>query len=236
MLSVTVLSGGLDSTTLAYQLYKNEYEQLFLSFNYGQKHSKELEKAAITAKKLKGEHHIISLPFGDLLTSAVTTKDRKVPEGHYAAENMSQTVVPNRNAIMLSIAWGVACSRQARVVSCGIHAGDFAVYPDCRQYFIDKLNSALLAATEGLYPKHSMLHINTPYVNISKAAILKLGLGWNVPYEDTWTCYVGGEKACGTCGACVERLSSFALNNAEDPLEYEDRETWKEYMKEHEGV
>jgi 7-cyano-7-deazaguanine synthase len=234
MLSVTILSGGLDSTTLAYNLHKNEYEQLFLSFNYGQKHSKELEKAAITAKKLKGEHHIISLPFGDLLSSALTTKDRKIPEGYYAAANMSQTVVPNRNAIMLSIAWGVACSRKARVVSAGVHAGDHQIYPDCRASFIQKLNSALREGTVDC--RHPDLFINTPYIGISKAAILKLGLGWNIPYKDTWTCYVGSEKACGRCGSCTERLESFSLNNTKDPLEYEDREYWKEAVKVKQGV
>lgn len=224
--AVTIVSGGMDSATIAYQAKHLGFEQRFLSFNYGQRHVKELIAARRIAGALEGEHDIIDLTdVGVALKSNLLAGQEQVPDGHYAEETMRQTVVPNRNAIMLSIAWGVACSIGADAVFFGAHAGDHYIYPDCRQVFIDALTTALRTATEGL--NQPELSIAAPFIHLSKAEILTVGLKLQVPFNDTWTCYKGGEKACGRCGSCVERLQAFALNHANDPLEYEDREYWK---------
>lgn len=130
MNSVAIVSGGLDSTVLTYLMKSLGHDVHMVSFNYGQRHKKELDFAAITATKLNAKHSIISLTdVGLMLKGSALTDDISVPEGHYAAENMALTVVPNRNAIMLSIAWGAAVADHARVVATAVHAGDHAVYP-----------------------------------------------------------------------------------------------------------
>ncbi|TXH55546.1 MAG: 7-cyano-7-deazaguanine synthase, partial [Desulfurellales bacterium] len=140
--SVVVLSGGMDSTTALYVAI-GESAPIALSFDYGQRHRKELKSAALICADLGIEHHIIDLTSLTQLiaTSALTDPNHQVPEGHYADDNMKQTVVPNRNAIMANIAIGVAVARKARYVFLGVHAGDHAVYPDCRPEFIDSLQS-----------------------------------------------------------------------------------------------
>jgi 7-cyano-7-deazaguanine synthase len=218
--AVAIVSGGMDSTTLAYSFVKDfGYSLHMVSFNYGQRHKKELDFAAITAKKLKAKHSIIDLSsVGKLLKGSALTDDIAVPEGHYAEENMAVTVVPNRNAIMLSIAWGIAISDGARVVGTAIHAGDHAIYPDCRPEFVVQLNTTLRIANEGFGDENLM--IMTPYVNISKAEIATRGANIGVPFEDTWSCYKGNKLHCGKCGTCVERIEAFKMANVEDPTEY----------------
>jgi|SRR5277367_652703 len=224
--AVTILSGGMDSTTLVYQLAK-DYEQILISFDYGQRHKRELACAAITAKKLDLEHIVIELPVGPYLTgSSLTDTSVQMPHGHYEEENMRKTVVPGRNAIMLSIAWGVATARKAEIVAYGAHAGDHAIYPDCRPEFIHRLVGALkLGVWDG--PEDLLV----PYQYSSKADIVRSGLDLEVPYQDSWTCYEGGEVSCGICGSCCERLEAFNKNSVEDPLEYQDRTTWKKFLE-----
>src|SRR6186713_2307438 len=140
-LVVTTLSGGLDSTTLAYELAAAGHELLALSFDYGQRHAKEVEYAARTTAALGAEHHVVDLrSVGPLLSgSALTSAEVDVPEGHYTDESMAVTVVANRNAIMLSIAVGAAVSRGAEAVAAAVHAGDHTIYPDCRPEFIEAI-------------------------------------------------------------------------------------------------
>jgi len=186
-----------------------------LSFNYGQKHKKELLCAAKTCKKLKLEHKIVDLSgIKDLLKSALTT-NQAIPEGHYADPNMKLTVVPNRNMIMLSIATGYAISNGAKRVFFGAHGGDHAIYPDCRAEFIRQLTMATEICD------YIPVTIEAPYINRNKTDIVKLGLLMGVPYQDTWTCYKGRKLACGKCGSCVERLEAFTKNNIKDPIKYE---------------
>jgi 7-cyano-7-deazaguanine synthase len=227
MAVVTILSGGMDSATLAYTVDKaGTVQQHFLSFNYGQKHVKELECAKEIAKLLGGKHDIIDLtaisPF--LKGSALTdTKHVEMPEGFYAEENMRLTVVPNRNAIMLSMAWAVAIGENAELVYYGAHAGDHFIYEDCRPEFVTALSKALRLGTHGDYPTK----IVAPFLEIDKAEILRRGLKLKVPYWKTWTCYKGEAIACGVCGSCQERLDAFFQNGVEDPLPYKDRKLYK---------
>lgn len=138
-----------------------------------------------------------------------------MPEGHYEADNMKSTVVPNRNMILLSLAVGYAVSLEANQVYYGAHSGDHAIYPDCRPEFVNKMNDVCQIAN------YEAVEIVTPYLKNSKIEILTDGLKMGLDYSDTWTCYNGREKACGQCGACQERLEAFKLNNATDPIAYE---------------
>lgn len=225
--AVVILSGGLDSTVLAY--YANRYYDLYiLSFDYGQRHKKELLFAEATAKRLnaKAFHRVNLNSITELLEgSALTSPDVSVPDGHYSAANMAVTVVPNRNAIMLSIAYGYAVSIGAKNVFAGVHAGDHEIYPDCRPDFIEVLDLALRLGNEGF--RDSGLRIQTPFVNETKAYVVETGANLGVPFDQTWSCYKGGEKHCGKCGTCVERQEAFHLAHVPDPTEYEDPDYWK---------
>lgn len=221
--AVALLSGGMDSTVLAYSLRQalgeGENNLHFLSINYGQRHKKELEFAKRTAANLRAPHTVVDLTaIQQLLTgSSLTSPDIEVPEGHYTAVSMKATVVPNRNMIMLAVAAGYAVSRQLEVVAVAVHAGDHAIYPDCRPGFIEALRSAIEIGTEGFGSPRLL----APFVNASKADIAARGALLSVPWEDTWSCYKGGEQHCGKCGTCVERREAFVLAGVSDPTEYE---------------
>ena len=221
MKAVAIMSGGMDSVTLAYYL-KQKYEDLHLvSFDYGQRHKKELECAVIQADILKAKHEIIDISgIRPLLKGSALTDAIDVPEGHYEEESMSQTVVPNRNAIMLSIAWGLACSTRADVLACGVHSGDHHIYPDCRPYFIQNLNESLRIGT--MDHRKENLQLIAPFINHDKTWIAAKGKELGVPYQYTWTCYKGLEKHCGKCGACVERKEAFRDSGGNDPTIYEE--------------
>ena len=133
---------------------------------------------------------------------------------------MSQTVVPNRNAIMLSIAWGLACSEKADILACGVHSGDNAIYPDCRPYFIQNLNETLRIGT--MDHRKENLRLVAPFIQHDKTWIAAKGKELGVPFEKTWTCYKGLDKHCGKCGACVERKEAFRDSGGNDPTTYED--------------
>lgn len=217
--AVIILSGGMDSTTLLYDILSQGYQAHALSVNYNQRHSKELEFAQKTCKKLNVPHKVIDLSVlgKELLSgSALTSKDLKVPEGGYKEENMKLTVVPNRNMILLSLAIGYAVTLGAKKVFYGAHAGDHTIYPDCRREFVDAMKGvASLANWEPV-------GLEAPYLNLDKGDIAIKGKGLGVDYSLTWTCYNGGEKACGKCGACRERLEAFKKAKMTDPIKYDD--------------
>jgi 7-cyano-7-deazaguanine synthase len=187
-----------------------------LTFDYGQKHVKEVEVAATVCKQLNVPHKILDIsPINQLMQSSSLVGNEEVPEGHYEAENMKSTVVPNRNMILLSLAIGYAVDIKAGKVYYGAHSGDHAIYPDCRPEFVHAMNNVAGIAN------YEHVSIETPYLNSSKGEILTDGLNMNLDYTHTWTCYNGREKACGKCGACVERLEAFEENGATDPVPYE---------------
>lgn len=214
--AVVIYSGGMDSFTLLNRVIKDGYDVYALTFNYGQKHVKEVEVASTVCKQLNVPHKILDIsPINQLMQSSSLVGSIEVPEGHYQADNMKSTMVPNRNMILLSLAIGYAVDIVASKVYYGAHAGDHAIYPDCRPEFVHAMNDVAKIAN------YEPISIETPYLNSSKGEILKDGLSMNLTYENTWTCYNGREKACGKCGACVERLEAFADNSATDPVEYE---------------
>lgn len=219
--AVAIVSGGMDSVTLAYYLKKQGYELSLLSFNYGQRHNKELVFAKQIAQELGAEHHYVELSqLRELLPGSALTDDNvAVPDGHYAEDSMKATVVPNRNAIMLSIAFGHAIAIGADAVAIGNHGGDHFIYPDCRPEFINTFAAMQKVGMEGFGADD--LELISPFVDSTKADIAKLGQELGVPYESTWSCYKGGEIHCGTCGTCVERKEAFELAGVSDPTEYE---------------
>jgi len=225
--AVAIVSGGMDSTVLAYWLAKQDYDVHMVSFDYGQRHRKELEYARKTARALYVQHDIIDLSaLTGLISNSALTGNKPVPEGHYAEENMSQTVVPNRNMMMLSIAGAIAVNEKAKILATGVHAGDHPIYPDCRPDFIHAFNHALRLGNEGFI--HEDFKTIAPFVHSSKASIARIGHGFGVPFEDTWSCYQAGEIHCGRCGTCVERAEAFYLSGVEDPTTYESPNYWKQ--------
>lgn len=216
--AVIILSGGMDSTTLLYDILKRGYRAYGLSVNYSQKHSKELEFAKKTCKKLNVAHKAVDLSAAGrnlLFASALTSSKMKVPEGDYREENMKLTVVPNRNMILLALAVGYAISLGARKVFYGAHSGDHAIYPDCRKAFVDAMKRAARLA------HWRPVEIEAPYLNLDKGGIAIRGRRLGVDYSLTWSCYKGGRRACGACGACRERLAAFKKAGMSDPLVYE---------------
>ena len=213
---VVIYSGGMDSFTILNSALSEGYEIYALTFDYGQKHSKEIEFARNVCKELQIHHRVIDITaINQLLQSSSLTSNQDIPEGHYEADNMKSTVVPNRNMILLSLAIGYAVDIGANKVYYGAHSGDHAIYPDCRPEFVHSMNQVAKLAN------YEPIEIVTPFLNNSKDEILAAGLAMNLDYGKTWTCYNGREKACGKCGSCIERLEAFAQHNTTDPLPYE---------------
>ncbi len=213
---VVIYSGGMDSYTVLNHAIKQGFDVHALTFDYGQRHVKEIEYAKKACAKHGVHHKIVDISaINSIIAGSSLTDDIEVPEGHYEADNMKQTVVPNRNMILLSLAVGYAVSLEATKVFYGAHSGDHAIYPDCRPEFVAKMQDVCAIAN------YEAVDICVPYLNVDKIAILTDGLKMGLDYSDTWTCYNGREKACGKCGACQERLEAFDKNNATDPLEYE---------------
>ena len=150
-----------------------------------------------------------------------------IPDGHYAQETMKSTIVPNRNAIMLTIAFGIASGMQAEAVGIAVHSGDHFIYPDCRPAFVDAFRAMQEKALEGM----GEVALLAPFVQISKAGIVAEGARLGVPFAETWSCYKGGEVHCGRCGTCVERAEAFHLAGIPDPTRYADPDYWKDAVK-----
>lgn len=215
---IVILSGGMDSSTaLAWAL--NEGHQVIgcLSFEYGSKHNdREWESAQKVAAHYNVPIKRASLNFvAESFKSDLLKSGGDIPEGHYADPTMSKTVVPFRNGIMLSIAAGYAESLEAEAVILGNHFGDHAIYPDCRVSFIEPMKEAI---KQGTYAKIELL---SPFMNIDKTEIVKIGERLNVPYELTYSCYKGEDRHCGKCGTCYERREAFNYAGVEDLTIYE---------------
>lgn len=228
MKTIVICSGGLDSVSLAHMVAAEHHLLGLLSFDYGQKHRKEVTFAAACATRLQVPHQTIDIrDIGQSLSGSALTDDVAVPDGHYAEETMRITVVPNRNAIMLAIAFGVAAARGANAVATAVHGGDHFIYPDCRPGFIDAFQMMQRHALEG----YTDITLFAPYVDRPKSAIVTDGARHGTPFEQTWSCYKGGEIHCGRCGTCVERREAFDLAGIADPTIYEDVDFWREAVQ-----
>ncbi len=223
-----VCSGGLDSVVLSHKI-ANEHELAGLvSFDYGQRHKKELEYASNCANALGVSHDVIDITeIGKHLTGNALTQDIDVPHGHYEEDTMKITIVPNRNAIMLAIAFGVAASKKADAVATAVHGGDHFIYPDCRPEFVNAFETMQKHALEG----YADISLYTPFVHAPKSQIVVEGNKINAPFVDTWSCYKGNENHCGACGTCVERREAFHIAGVNDPTKYEDKDFWLNAVK-----
>jgi len=212
---VVVYSGGMDSFTLINFALKQDHEVSAISFDYGQKHRKELDSARDFCKSRSISLEVSNISgIKPLLKGSALTDNIVVPRGHYEDQTMKMTVVPNRNMIMISLSIAYAISIDFEEVWYGAHSGDHSIYPDCRPEFLESINKTSKLAN------YESIEIRAPFINLSKSEILSKGLGMNLDYSQTWTCYEGKVQACGKCGACVERLEAFEANNEKDPIEY----------------
>jgi 7-cyano-7-deazaguanine synthase len=213
---VVLCSGGMDSVTALYRARREHEVIAAVSFDYGAKHNpREIPFAAEHARALGARHEIIVLDFVNrLFASDLLQSGGEVPEGHYEAENMKQTVVPFRNAIMLSIACGFAESIGGEGLVIAAHGGDHAIYPDCREEFMRAMGDAMRLGT------YAGVQLLRPFIAMNKGEIAREGARLGVDFARTWSCYKGGAVHCGKCGTCVERREAFAQAGLRDPTVY----------------
>lgn len=217
--TVVIYSGGMDSYTVLQRALREGLDVHALSFDYGQRHARELEVARRVCRGLGVPHQVVDITaiHGLIDNSALTDAGRALPDADYAEDNLQDTVVPNRNMILLALSIAKAVNIGAGRVDYGAHGGDHVLYPDCRPAFVEAMNAVAGIAN------FEAVEIHAPYLHASKAEILADGLAMGLDYADTWTCYRGGRLACGRCGSCRERLAAFAANGAVDPLAYAER-------------
>jgi 7-cyano-7-deazaguanine synthase len=213
---VVLVSGGMDSVSALYEARNSHEVTAALSFDYGSKHNhKEIPFAAFHSERLGIPHRVIPLNFvAELFKSDLLSSGGAIPDGHYEEQTMKQTVVPFRNGIMLSIAAGFAESNEAQALLIAAHAGDHAIYPDCREDFMKSIADAIRLGT------YAQIDILRPFIRLTKAEIARRGHELGVDFSKTWSCYKGGAIHCGVCGTCVERREAFILAIIPDPTIY----------------
>ena len=216
--AVLILSGGMDSVTMLYDY--QERIAVAISFDYGSNHNaKEIPFAQLHCRRLGIEHLVIPLEFiHRYFDSSLLQGAEAIPEGHYAADNMKSTVVPFRNAIMLSVAVGLAESRHLNYVMMANHGGDHTIYPDCRPEFVKAFSDAAVAGT------YEKVEVWAPYTMLTKVDIAKRGKELGIDYSETWSCYKGGDVHCGRCGTCMERKEALEQAGIADNTVYEHQE------------
>lgn len=222
--AVVLISGGLDSATTAAIAKSEGYDIYALSFNYGQRHLREVESAKAVAKSMDAKDHlIISFDMRKIGGSALTA-DIDIPldrETDEMSEGIPITYVPARNTIFLSFALSYAETIGAEDIFIGVNQIDYSGYPDCRAEFIEAFEKTANFATKAGVEGTSKFRIRTPLIKMTKADTVKKGLELGVDYSLTWSCYTGGELACGRCDSCKLRLAGFSEAGAKDPLKYE---------------
>ena len=244
--AVMALSGGMDSTGLLLRLLADGYKVSCISYEYGQKHRIELERAKANIEYLEGEGHQVEHKIADLSSamslfhSALTSDDIEVPEGYYEEEQMKVTVVPNRNAIFASILYGYALSVAHREdcdvdIAMGVHSGDHAIYPDCRPEFYSAIAGAFALGNWG----SDRVSFHLPYIEGDKETILRdalescsvLNLDFETIFENTISSYNPDSegRASGTSGADIERILAFHALGRKDPIEY--TKPWKDVLQ-----
>jgi 7-cyano-7-deazaguanine synthase len=210
----------MDSVAAFYEAMSQHKVVAAISFDYGAKHNhKELPFAAYHCRKFNIEHRVIPLSFvGELFKSDLLKSGGAIPDGHYEEQTMKSTVVPFRNGIMLSIAAGFAESKGATGLVIAAHAGDHAIYPDCREDFMKAMADAIGLGT------YAGIKLLRPFIAMTKADIASRGQALGVDFAHTWSCYKGGTLHCGTCGTCVERREAFLVAGVADPTIYSSRD------------
>ena len=218
MKTLVLLSGGVDSSTALHWAHREHTVVGALAFHYGSNHAEqELACARHQAAQLGIPLHEVDLrSISRHLTSALLSGAEAIPTGDYEEENMRQTVVPFRNGIFLAIAAGIAESQGAETVVIAAHSGDHALYPDCREEFMQAMGQAIASGT------YAGIGILRPFIDMSKDEIVALGAELGVDFSHTYSCYCGGKQHCGRCGTCCERRAAFRSAGVADPTPYEE--------------
>ena len=222
--AVVLHSGGLDSTTALYLAKSEGFEVYTISFDYGQRHNKELQ-TALKASEIFGvaDHKVISFNMSAWGGSALTDASIDVPDYDESNKEIPVTYVPARNMIFLSMAASYAEAIGANDIFIGVSQVDYSGYVDCRQTFIDAMEAAINQGTVCAVEKNSPIKIHAPFIDMTKAEEIVLGKRLGVDYSLTWSCYKGEEKACGSCDSCKLRLKAFKEAGYEDPIEYKTK-------------
>lgn len=214
--AVILLSGGLDSTTAAWLARSSGFELYTLSFDYGQRHRRELEAAERVARSIGARRHqIVRINLGEWSASSLTGEGEIPSEPQ---EGIPSTWVPARNHIFLAVASGFAEVVGARAIYIGVSEVDYSGYPDCRGEFLDAYQRAADLASKQFVEDGKSIPVLAPFLHLPKAGVVRLGLALKVDYGLTWSCYQGGERPCGTCDSCRLRAAAFAAAGAIDPL------------------
>ena len=223
--ALVVCSGGLDSVTLAHRLSGEPGGVAGLvTFDYGQRHRKEIDFAARCARRLGVRQEVVDLSdVGRRIAGSALTDTADVPEGHYSSQTMAVTVVPNRNPLMLTAAFALAGGWGMTRVAAAMHTGDHVIYPDCRPAFTQAFQAMEDTALDGV----TRIALETPFLHWSKTDIAAEAGRLDVPIAETWSCYKGEAVHCGRCGTCVERLEALHDAGVTDPTEYADRDFWR---------
>ena len=221
---MVLLSGGLDSATTAAIAKSKGLDLYALSFDYAQRHRRELDAAVAVAKALRcAEHRILRVPVGELGGSALTDDAIEIPDAPADPTRIGApdagipaTYVPARNTVFLSLAMAYAEVVEADSIWLGINALDYSGYPDCRPEYLAAMQRVAELATKQAIDGHGP-RLEAPLVHMDKAAIIKKALQVGAPLELTWSCYRGGAVPCATCESCVLRQRGFAAAGVADP-------------------
>lgn len=211
MKAIVLLSGGLDSTVAMYKAKNDGFDELYaLSFDYGQRHACELACAKTSAEKIGVvAHNVVNLKLDLWGGSSLTDKSMKVEEGNMDAEEIPNTYVPARNMVFLSVAASFAEAVGARDIYIGVSEVDYSGYVDCREEFIKSMENTINQGTVCAVEKGEKIKIHAPFIHKTKAQEIKLGWELGVDFDDTWSCYNGGDAPCGVCDSCLLRDKAF---------------------------
>ena len=216
--AVVLLSGGLDSATALYVAKKKGFEVYALSFDYGQKHDRELRAAKATAEKAGViDHRIVTLNMGQWGGSSLTDDSINIDDGNIKRTDIPMTYVPARNMVLLSVAASFAEAIGAYDIFIGVSEVDYSGYVDCRKEFLDAMQNAINKGTVCAVEQGNHIAIHAPFIEMTKTEEIRLGMSLGVDYATTWSCYRGGEKPCGTCDSCLLRAEAFKKAGYPDP-------------------
>lgn len=217
--AIVLLSGGLDSTTALYLAKKQGFELYAITFQYGQKHDKELQCARAIAKAAGvKEHKVVNLLLNQWHGCALTDPDMEIENGNIQRQDIPDTYVPARNMVFLSVAASWADALDITDIFIGVSEVDYSGYVDCREEFIRAMENAINLGTVLGAEKKQRITVHAPFMHMTKSEEVKLGMQLGVDFGLTWTCYRGGDKPCGTCDSCLLRSKAFEEADVKDPL------------------
>ena len=217
--AIVLLSGGLDSTTALYLAKSQGFDELYaLTFRYGQKHGKELEAAKAVAKAVGvKEHKIVELLLNQWQGCSLTDDSMEITDGDIHRTEIPDTYVPARNMVFLSVAASYADALGITDIFIGVSEVDYSGYVDCREAFIQAMEKAINLGTVLGAEREQHITLHAPFMHMTKAEEVKLGVRLGVDFGLTWTCYRGDAHPCGTCDSCLLRAKAFREAGVEDP-------------------